>query len=171
MAIAKYGIENFRFAVIFKSLDRACVEWMERQAIAELRTEAPHGYNRNPGGGGPPVGIKQSAAAVAKRAAANRGKKREPGFGRQMSAINSGRKRTSEVKQCWSESHCGHPAYPRQQEVASLVHSRAVAVDGVAYSSLKIASERTGLSYSSLRKRFRRYTESNSFPTGWMYLS
>jgi len=171
MAIVKYGIENFRFAVVFSSSDRDCVEWMERQAIEELKTVAPFGYNRNPGGGGSPVGIKPSAATVAKRAAANRGKKREPGFGQRMSVLNSGRKRAPEVKRRWSESHRGHPAYPRQQEAASRIHSRAVTVDGVAYSSLKIASEQAGLSYSSLRKRFRRYAESNSFPAGWAYLS
>ena len=171
LAIAKYGIENFRFAVIFKSPDRACVEWMERHAISDWKTESPLGYNRNPGGGGPPVGLKHSAETVARRAAANRGKKREPGFGKRMSAVNKGRKRTPEVRQRWSESRRGHPAYPRQQETASRLHSRPVSVEGIAYPSLKLASARTGLSYSSLKKRFRRYAESNSFPTGWAYLS
>ena len=169
-AIAKYGSENLRFAVIYKSADRACVEWMERQAIGELKTEAPHGYNRNPGGGGSPVGVKQSAAIVAKRAAANRGKKRTHDFGQRMSAINSGRQRTAEVRQRMSQSRKGHPGYQRQRETTSRIKSRPVMVDGSTYASLKSASEQTGLSYSSLKKRFRRYDEANSFPTGWSYL-
>jgi hypothetical protein len=170
-AIAKYGIENFRFTVIYQSCDGECVKWMEQQAIAELKTEAPFGYNRNSGGGGAPKGVKPSVEIVARRAASNRGKKRVAGFGERMAAINKGRKRTIGVRQRLSEIHRGHPGYQRQRDAARQLMSRCVLVDNVAYPSMKIAASQNGLSYSSLHKRFRRYEKSGSFPTGWAYLS
>jgi len=169
-AITKYGLENLRFHVVYASLDRDCVEWMERQAIAELNTQAPFGYNRNPGGGGSPVGIKQSAETIARRSASNRGKKRSADFGIRVSLSNTGRKRTLEMRKKMSESRCGHPGYQRQREAVSRIMSKPILMDGAAYPSMKIAASQNGLSYSSLHKKFRRYEKSNSFPIGWGYL-
>ena len=166
-AIAKYGTENFRFTVIYQSCDSACVKWMEHQAIAELKTEAPFGYNRNPGGGGAPKGTKPSVETIARRAASNRGKKRAAGFGERMAAINKGRKRTLAVRQRLSEIHQGHPGYECQREAVR----KPVSVGGVQYTSIKAAAASLDMAPNALTKRFRRYEKSGFFPMGWAYLS
>jgi group I intron endonuclease len=170
-AINKYGPESLRFAVIWKSPDRACIEWMERQAINELNTLSPHGYNRNAGGGGAPVGMKPSAEAIAKRAASNRGRKRSVEFRARMSALARGRLVSDATRQKMSAARKGHPAYEHQRAVASAASSKPVLINGQQFPSITAAAQAIGTSRAKLTKQFWRYKRENSFPSGWGYMA
>lgn len=49
--------------------------------------------------------------------------------------------------------------------------SRKVCVNGTEYSSLKEAAKAESINYSTLKYRFQCYTKTNSWPSGWAYLS
>jgi len=51
-AIAKYGVENFKFEVLLYADDSEYLNLMEQKVIENYKTLAPFGYNLDTGGGG-----------------------------------------------------------------------------------------------------------------------
>jgi group I intron endonuclease len=186
-AIDKYGIEWFRFAVVYSGRDYDCVCWMEQQAICELKTKTPHGYNIADGGEGT-FGVVWRPETIAKRAQANRGKKRTAETRERMSAWQRGREMSVQARQRMAEAKRGRKQRPEVvarraaklrghqcpanvKEAASKAASKAVLVEGRQYSSIKSAARVLGMKEGTLWSRFARYRQRDSFPVGWGYLS
>lgn len=170
-AIAKYGSENFRFAVIHSCEKREDALRAERDLVVLWRTETPNGYNLTPGGdSGAPIGTKRSQAVIELVAAKNRGQKRSIEFCARMSELAKNRRPSLETRQKMSQSKQGHPSYPKQQEAARKCKSKPVMIDGKVYSSITEAEKLLGYNCGVLVKRFYRFRHGDCFPSGWGYM-
>lgn len=170
-AITKYGLENFRFAVVHSCKEREGILRAERYLVVLWKTETPNGYNLTPGGdSGAPVGTKRSQEICDLVAAKNRGQKRSPEFCARMSKLAKNRRPSFETRRKMSQSKQGHPAYPKQQEAARRCKSKSVLVDGKIYSSITEAEKSLGYNHGVLVKRFYRFRHSGCFPDGWGYM-
>lgn len=117
-AIAKYGVENFKFEVLLYADDSDFINLMEQRIIAGYNTLAPFGYNLDTGGG---VSRKLSEVARKKlngRTAWNKGipateeqkkKQSESMMGR--ASPQKGKARTQAQKDKQSASMKGRPAW------------------------------------------------------------
>lgn len=96
-AIKKHGFTNFVVEQLFSGTFAECIE-IEKSTIILENTKVPFGYNIAAGGEGSP-GVVQSAETIAKRAAANTGKKRSAAFCVRLGNIKRGRKVSEETRQ------------------------------------------------------------------------
>ena len=86
----KYGIESFGFEILKECKDEELNYW-EKYYIKELNTKVPYGYNMTDGGESSWV----------------KGKHLSEEWKRKIGKGNKGKKRSTETKRKWSESHKG----------------------------------------------------------------
>lgn len=103
-ALAKYGVESFKIAVIDSAADKDALNALEAHYITlfDTRNDA-NGYNLNPGGHSGP----QHPETIAKRAAALKGKALTPEHCERLSIAHMGHKRSEESRKKQSSSMMG----------------------------------------------------------------
>ena len=117
-AIAKHGVENFKFEVLLYADDADFLNLMEQKIIAGYETLSPSGYNLDTGGGVNRSFSEETRAKLLGRRAWNKGVPATEEQKRKQSAAmmgkispQKGRPRTEEEKAKQSAAMKGRPAW------------------------------------------------------------
>lgn len=161
-AFQKYGINNFNFEVIELLPENEAKE-LETLMIEIFRTQAPRGYNITLGGEGT-IGWAPSKETRRKMSQSHTG------------ARNGmyGKSHSMETKK--KISHRAKIRDPKTRVIAGVgiglqgsnnYNAKSVLVDGKEYGCMKDAALEMGCHPETLYRKFRRYRETNIWPTGW----
>lgn len=117
-AIAKHGVDNFRFEVLFYAKDSEYLNFMEQKCIQAYGTLSPNGYNLDTGGGVNRVVSESTRRKFAGREAWNKGipiteeQKRKQSIAMMgKPSPQKGKPASAEQKRKQSEKMKGRPAW------------------------------------------------------------
>lgn len=137
-AIAKYGVLNFTFEVIYQSKDRDhTLNVMEKAFIAEHRSfgfNGRYGYNESVGGTAP----QHTEATREKMSKSQVGRKHSEEHNRRVSEAMKGKTHTEETRHKMSESR-----------------KNQVTVAGITYQGIQEAADALGIPRSTFRYRLK----------------
>lgn len=175
-ALRKYGKENLQFLVCFHGRERI-IKDMEQNLITALKTKVPNGYNLTGGGDGK-VGHFPSEETRKKISEACKGRGMSIETRKKISETHKGMSYSIEARKKMSETSKGiwHSIETREKmsearKGSKHYRAKKVFAGGVEYGCVKDAAEATGINYSTLQQRFRKWNRAGNFPAGFGYVT
>ena len=117
-SIAKHGVDNFKFEVLFFAKDRDYLNLMEQRCIESYNTLSPNGYNLDTGGGVSRTVSEATKEKMRGRIAWNKGmpqseeqRRKQSEFMTGKPAKNKGKPASEEQKRKQSEAMKGRTAW------------------------------------------------------------
>lgn len=164
-AFKKYGVDNFSFEVI-EILPEDEAKELEILMIRVFETQAPGGYNITAGGEGATGWL--ASKETRRKMSESRGGNRNGMYGKSHS------KETKEKMKYRAKTRD-----PKTRVIAGVgiglrgsnnYNAKPVLVNGEEYGCMKDAATVVGCHPETLRRKFRRYRETNNWPVGWAEL-